>query len=138
MPAGIGKAASSSTASNTGQVVALCYVHSVIGLGFFILQSWVPTYLSHLGMTDLKTVGALSALPWVVSLCSSCSAVCCYSRPCLLATSALCCAVTVACSCCYCTAKSRSSLQTCSECVCLCGEAAVMLCLCSYCCCSPH
>lgn len=67
MPAGIGKAASSSTSSNTGQVVALCYVHSVIGLGFFILQSWVPTYLSHLGMTDLKTVGALSALPWVVS-----------------------------------------------------------------------
>lgn len=52
-----------------GQVVALCWVHSVIGFGFFILQSWVPTYLSHLGMTDLKTVGALSALPWVVSLC---------------------------------------------------------------------
>ncbi|KAL3156017.1 hypothetical protein ABBQ32_013005 [Trebouxia sp. C0010 RCD-2024] len=62
---GIGKAVSASTAGNMGQVVALCWVHSVIGFGFFILQSWVPTYLSHLGMTDLKTVGALSALPWV-------------------------------------------------------------------------
>lgn len=57
------------------QVVALCWVHSVIGFGFFILQSWIPTYLSHLGVTDLKTVGALSALPWVVSLPSSLPAV---------------------------------------------------------------
>ena len=86
--AGIGKAASSSTASNTGQVVGLCYVHSVIGLGFFILQSWIPTYLSHLGMTDLKTVGALSALPWVVSPASSSSAVCCCLNSCLLVTAA--------------------------------------------------
>lgn len=71
MRAGIGKTAPSSTAENTVQVVALCWVHSVIGFGFFILQSWIPTYLSHLGVTDLKTVGALSALPWVVSLPSS-------------------------------------------------------------------
>ena len=71
MHAGIGKTAPCSTAGNTMQVVALCWVHSVIGFGFFILQSWIPTYLSHLGVTDLKTVGALSALPWVVSLSSS-------------------------------------------------------------------
>ncbi|KAL0036860.1 hypothetical protein WJX77_002503 [Trebouxia sp. C0004] len=46
-------------------ILALCWVHSVIGWGFFILQSWIPTYLNHLGMTDLKTVGFLSALPWL-------------------------------------------------------------------------
>lgn len=48
-------------------ILALCWVHSVIGWGFFILQSWIPTYLTQLGMTDLKTVGLLSALPWLVS-----------------------------------------------------------------------
>ena len=72
--AGIGKAAAASTAGNMVQVVALCWVHSVIGFGFFILQSWVPTYLSYLGVTDLKTVGALSALPWLVSFSASAAA----------------------------------------------------------------
>ncbi|DBA75546.1 TPA: hypothetical protein ACH3X2_009106 [Trebouxia sp. C0005] len=50
---------------NIVHILALCWVHSVIGWGFFILQSWIPTYLNHLGMTDLKTVGLLSALPWL-------------------------------------------------------------------------
>ena len=71
MCTGTGKTASTSAADNRMQVVALCWVHSVIGFGFFILQSWIPTYLSHLGVTDLKIVGALSALPWGVSLSSS-------------------------------------------------------------------
>ena len=56
-----------SRSQNIVHILALCWVHSVIGWGFFILQSWIPTYLNHLGMTDLKTVGLLSALPWVVS-----------------------------------------------------------------------
>ena len=56
-----------SRTQNIVHILALCWVHSVIGWGFFILQSWIPTYLNHLGMTDLKTVGLLSALPWVVS-----------------------------------------------------------------------
>ena len=55
-----------SRSQNTVHILALCWVHSVIGWGFFILQSWIPTYLNHLGMTDLKTVGLLSALPWLV------------------------------------------------------------------------
>ncbi|DBB03799.1 TPA: hypothetical protein ACH3X3_011103 [Trebouxia sp. C0006] len=54
-----------SRSQNVVHILALCWVHSVIGWGFFILQSWIPTYLNHLGMTDLKTVGLLSALPWV-------------------------------------------------------------------------
>ena len=56
-----------SRSQNIVHIMALCWVHSVIGWGFFILQSWIPTYLNHLGMTDLKTVGLLSALPWLVS-----------------------------------------------------------------------
>ena len=64
--AGIGHK-QNSKAGNVTHIVALCWVHSVIGWGFFILQSWIPTYLNSLGMTDIRAVGLLSALPWVVS-----------------------------------------------------------------------
>ena len=64
--AGIGKQVQVSEIANTVHILALCWVHSVIGWGFFILQSWIPTYLTQLGVTDLRTVGLLSALPWVV------------------------------------------------------------------------
>ena len=57
-------------------IVALCWVHSVIGWGFFILQSWIPTYLNSLGMTDIRAVGLLSALPWVVSRVETLAASC--------------------------------------------------------------
>lgn len=61
-----------SKAGNTAHIVALCWVHSVIGFGFFVLQSWIPAYLTHLGLTDLNRVGLLSGVPWVVSITISC------------------------------------------------------------------
>jgi hypothetical protein len=35
--------------------------------GFFIFQAWIPLYLNSLGLANLGTVGALSALPWAAS-----------------------------------------------------------------------
>ena len=61
-----------SKAGNTAHIVALCWVHSVIGFGFFVLQSWIPAYLTHLGVTDLNRVGLLSGVPWVVSTFRPC------------------------------------------------------------------
>lgn len=49
------------------QVAVLIWTHSVIGWGFTLLQNWIPTILAALGMTDLGSVGIVSALPWVVS-----------------------------------------------------------------------
>jgi MFS family permease len=46
-------------------MLLLCFTHGVIGFGFFVLQSWVPTFLYHLGTTDLTTLGLLSAAPWL-------------------------------------------------------------------------
>lgn len=57
-----------SRGGNTAHIVALCWVHSVIGFGFFVLQSWIPAYLTHLGVTDLTQVGLLSGIPWVVRM----------------------------------------------------------------------
>lgn len=54
-----------------GQLVFLCWSHVVISWGFFIFQSWIPTYLHHKGMHDLGLMGSLSALPWGVG-CPSC------------------------------------------------------------------
>ncbi len=49
------------------QLAGLIWVHSVIGWGFFVMLSWIPTYLitAH-AFTDLRAVGLVSALPWVV------------------------------------------------------------------------
>lgn len=52
--------------SNKLQVAVLIWTHSVIGWGFTLLQNWIPTILIALGMTDLGSVGLVSALPWVV------------------------------------------------------------------------
>lgn len=49
------------------QIALLCWTHGVIGWGFFIFGTWIPTYLDYLGVTDLRTAGYLSALPWAVS-----------------------------------------------------------------------
>ena len=49
------------------QLAALVWVHSVIGWGFFVMLSWIPTYLvQSLSFTDLRMVGVVSALPWLV------------------------------------------------------------------------
>lgn len=49
------------------QLTALVWVHSVIGWGFFVMLSWIPTYLvQSLEFTDLRMVGVVSALPWLV------------------------------------------------------------------------
>ena len=52
------------------QIALLCWTHGVIGWGFFIFGTWIPTYLDYLGVTNLKTAGYLSALPWAVSPCA--------------------------------------------------------------------
>lgn len=44
----------------------LCFVHSIISWSFFILQSWIPTFVHSLGTHSLEAVGLLSALPWLV------------------------------------------------------------------------
>ena len=49
------------------QVAVLCWMHSVIGWGFFLFSFWIPAYLGSLGLTGLGSMGALSALPWAVS-----------------------------------------------------------------------
>jgi MFS family permease len=46
-------------------MLLLCWTHGVIGFGFFVLQSWVPTFLYSLGTTDLTALGLLSAAPWL-------------------------------------------------------------------------
>lgn len=45
----------------------LCWTHAVIGFGFFVLQSWIPTFLHGLGITNLKSLGFLSAIPWLLT-----------------------------------------------------------------------
>jgi MFS family permease len=52
-------------------MLLLCFTHGVIGFGFFVLQSWVPTFLYSLSLSgsgapiDLTTLGLLSAAPWL-------------------------------------------------------------------------
>lgn len=48
-----------------GQLLLLCWTHSVIGFEFFVYQAWVPTFIYSLGLENMVLVGALSALPWV-------------------------------------------------------------------------
>ncbi len=49
------------------QLAALVFVHSIIGWGFFVHLTWIPQDLvtAH-ALTDLRAVGLVSALPWVV------------------------------------------------------------------------
>lgn len=55
------------SAAALGSLALLCWTHSVISFGFFVLQAWIPTYLHLLGATDLRTLGLLSALPWAAA-----------------------------------------------------------------------
>jgi len=52
---------------HASDLALLCWTHAVIGFGFFVLQSWVPTFLHSLGMTDLTAVGFFSAMPWLAT-----------------------------------------------------------------------
>lgn len=54
------------------QVLVLCWTHCVIGWGFFIFQSWMPSYLHSVGAADLGSMGMLSALPWAVISSQQC------------------------------------------------------------------
>jgi MFS family permease len=47
------------------QVVALCVSHGVIGWGFFLINQWLPLYLSSLGIRNSTTLGLLSCIPLV-------------------------------------------------------------------------
>lgn len=49
------------------QLAALCWMHAVIGWGFFILQSWIPMYLQSLGVGSLGNAGLLASLPWLAA-----------------------------------------------------------------------
>jgi|APGre2960657444_1045066.scaffolds.fasta_scaffold00277_10 ACS family sodium-dependent inorganic phosphate cotransporter len=64
-----GGAAMKLRAGAATQVLALVWVHCVIGWGFFLLLSWIPTFLStqFAGFGDLRVVGLASSLPWLVS-----------------------------------------------------------------------
>jgi len=39
---------------------------SCCSFSFFILQSWIPTFLASLGLASLSSIGLLSSLPWLV------------------------------------------------------------------------
>lgn len=49
------------------QVAVLCWAHAVIGWGFFILQNWIPMYVTRLGVSQLSSAGLLSSLPWLAA-----------------------------------------------------------------------
>lgn len=50
------------------QLFILMYCHSTIGLGYFTLQSWIPTFMSNdLGITNLKVAGMCTALVWLAT-----------------------------------------------------------------------
>jgi len=53
------------------QMLVLIWTHSAIGWGFFILQSWTPTFMSSLGYTDPKFMGLISGLPWLICAVAS-------------------------------------------------------------------
>eukprot|EP00873_Tetraselmis_striata_P034628 jgi/Tetstr1/454892/TSEL_041756.t1 len=44
---------------------------TAIGWGFFILQSWTPTFMASLGYTDPRFMGLVSGLPWLVCAVAS-------------------------------------------------------------------
>ncbi|WPT12343.1 Sodium-dependent phosphate transport protein 1 [Picochlorum sp. SENEW3] len=52
---------------HSGDLMLLCWTHAVIGFGFFVLQSWIPTFLHSLGVSNLYTLGVLSAMPWLLT-----------------------------------------------------------------------
>lgn len=61
------KSQSAGLIKHTADMALLCWTHAVIGFGFFVLQAWVPTFLYSLGTSNLKTLGFLSAVPWLLT-----------------------------------------------------------------------
>lgn len=59
---------------HAGDLALMCWTHGIIGMGFFVLQSWVPTFLHSLGIVDLTVLGMLSALPWLFTAAVATSA----------------------------------------------------------------
>ncbi len=50
------------------QLFILMYCHSTIGLGYFTLQSWIPTFMAKdLGIVNLKVAGLCTALVWLAT-----------------------------------------------------------------------
>ena len=49
------------------QLVALAWCHVCCNWGFFILQSWLPVYLSKELGFSIGGSGAASALPWFLT-----------------------------------------------------------------------
>lgn len=49
------------------QVLVLCIAHGVIGCGFFLFSSWIPSYVASLGQQSLASTGRLSSLPWLAA-----------------------------------------------------------------------
>lgn len=50
------------------QLSVLMFTHSTIGVGYFTLQSWIPTFMSNdLGIISLKAVGLWTALVWLAT-----------------------------------------------------------------------
>ncbi|KAK9787869.1 hypothetical protein WJX73_001410 [Symbiochloris irregularis] len=61
---GQGQSSNKGQGTSWGPLMFLCWSHIVISYGFFVFQSFIPSYLHHKGLTDLRVMGALSALPW--------------------------------------------------------------------------
>ena len=47
----------SNSKTSWSQILALCYSHGVIGWGFFLLNQWLPLYMTSLGISDPLTLG---------------------------------------------------------------------------------
>lgn len=55
------------------QILGLLWSHSVIGFGYFVLLSWVPTFLSsQVGMSSPRMLGLLSAVPFLTTAVLAC------------------------------------------------------------------
>lgn len=54
------------------QLSVLMFAHSTIGLGYFTLQAWIPTFLAKdLGIASLRAAGLCTALVWFVTSCNT-------------------------------------------------------------------
>ena len=49
------------------QVLVLCAAHAVMGWGFFLMQNWLPMYVSSLGTQALAETGKASSMPWLAA-----------------------------------------------------------------------
>jgi hypothetical protein len=49
------------------QVLVLCAAHAVMGWGFFLMQNWLPMYVSSLGPQALAETVRASSMPWLAA-----------------------------------------------------------------------